>query len=52
MVKFHAIDPDEIMKQNHLSGLDISRKPVIFEWCRKWVDLVPDEYSDAEMDRR
>ena len=52
MVKIHSIDPDEIMKHNHLSGLHISRKPVIFEWLRKWLDYVPDEFSDTEMNKR
>ena len=52
MVKIHSIDPDEIMKHNHLSGLDISRKPVVFKKLWKWLDLVPDEFSDTELNKR
>ena len=52
MVKFHSIDPDEIVKRNHLSGLDISRKPVVFKKLWKRLDLIPDEFSDTELNKR
>ena len=52
MVKIHSIDPDEIMKHNHLSGLHISRKSAVFEWLWKGLDSVPDEFSDTEMNKR
>ncbi|KAI0236355.1 Ethanolamine kinase 1, partial [Lamellibrachia satsuma] len=44
MVKVHSIDPDEVMKQ--------SQKPMVFDCCWKWLDLIPDEFSDAEKNKR
>ena len=52
MVKIHSIDPDEIMIHHHLSGLHISRKPMIFESLWKGLDSVRDEFSDTEMNNR
>ena len=52
MVKVHSIDPDEVMKQSQIPGPFITRKPMVFDRCWKWLDLIPDEFSDAEKNKR
>ena len=52
MVKVHSIDPDEVMKQSQIPGPFMTRKPMVFDRCWKWLDLIPDEFSDAEKNKR
>ncbi|KAI0236353.1 Ethanolamine kinase 1 [Lamellibrachia satsuma] len=52
MVKVHSIDPDEVMKQSQIPGPFITQKPVVFDRCWKWLDLIPDKFSDAEKNKR
>ncbi|KAI0228098.1 Ethanolamine kinase 1 [Lamellibrachia satsuma] len=52
MVKVHSIDPDEVMKQSQIPGPFMTRKPMVFDRCWKWLDLIPDKFSDAEKNKR
>ena len=52
MAKVHSVDPDEVMKQSQIPGPFMTRKPVIFDRCWKWLDLIPDEFSDAEKNKK
>ena len=51
IVRISSIDPDEILKNNKIRG-SVCRKPMVFDRCRKWLDLIPEEFSDAEKNKR
>ena len=51
IVRISSIDPDKVMKDNKIRG-SVCRKPMVFDRCRKWLDLIPEEFSDAAKNKR
>lgn len=52
MALIHSIDPDQVVSDEDRKLITISKKPFVFDKMQSFIEAIPDQYPDAEQNRR